>query len=322
MRFLKILLLSVPLVVLISACADGFDDDFGELAQIQSSGFDWPRTVTSAAGTLVRNTPAEKILTLSAGHDEIVFELLEGDTGRLVGISSVTPSYSNIMDRVGDLTPVSKNTEQILALDPDVVIVDAFTTADFIRQLQTVGIAVFQTEHDGANFNIDNILTLGYLLGLEDAAQRLVASINERIAYIADNLPTDTAPQVLLASKFEQIWASGSGSTGGNILDAIGISNAAAVVPANNGTISIESIAHFAPDVILINGGGAPFRAELLEHDALAGVPAVASMRVEVVDERYTNLLSHWNVCAAEQFAAIVFPAQFGNLAVCESFLP
>jgi len=301
-------------------------DDLENLPQIVSDTLDWPRTLESPAGEIVRDGPAERILTLSAGHDEMVFELLGYDTSRLVGVGSATPFFSNIGDRVGDLTPVGKDVEQILTLNPDIVIVDQFTDAAFVSQLQAVNIPVFQTTHDrDDDFGVSNLLTLGYLLGLEDEAAALVETLRARIATVADaaaQTPVDARPKSLVVSNYTQIWASGDGSTAGNILDALALPNVAAAVPSNDGTISVESIASFNPEAILINGGADPeaFRTELLEDAALANVPAIADEQIFLLNGAYAGSLSHWNVCALEQAAKFIFDDALADLEVCAPF--
>lgn len=301
-------------------------DDLENLPQIVSDTLDWPRTLESPAGEIVRDGPSERILTLSAGHDEMVFELLNYDASKLVGVGSATPFFSNIGDRVGDLTPVGKDVEQILTLNPDIVIVDQFTDAAFVSQLQAVNIPVFQTTHDlDDDFGVSNLLTLGYLLGLEDEAAALVETLRARIATVTDaaaQTPVDARPNSLVVSKFMQIWASGDGSTAGNILDALELPNVAADVPFDDGFISVESIASFNPYAILINGGADPeeFRTELLEDAALANVPAIADEQIFILNGAYAGTLSHWNVCALEQAAKFIFADALADLEVCAPF--
>ena len=298
-----------------------FANHFAELEPISSTSLDWPRTLTSPAGDISLAGPSQRILTLSVGHDEMVLALLEGDTTRMAGVGSATPDFSNIGMEVAGLTPVGKEVESVLALEPDIVILDRFTQLDFIQQLNAAGITTFQTVDDDVDFNIPNLLLLGYMLGQEREAVNIVEQLRTRIAAVADLAP-DPPASTLIVSKFIDIWAQGDGSSGGKILDAVGAINSAAEVPANNGTITVEAIASFNPDVILLDGGGEPFAEELTTHPALATITAVENDRVHIVNGTYYSTLSHWVVCGVEQAAVTITPELSSEIEVCPPLEP
>ena len=295
--------------------------DFTQLEQIASDGFEWPRELISNDQSLILDEPPQRVLSLSVGHDEILFELLEDPAARIVAVGSATPGYSNIGDLVEGYPTVGRDVEQLLELDPDIIILDIYAQRDFIDQLEAVGLTVFQTSQDDQDFNIPNILTLGYLLGVEDRATQLVNNINERLDYITNATPSSDTDkvEVALLSKYSDIWASGAGSTGGNIIDAAGATNAAAEVSPINGQISFESILRFDPAVIAVFGAPG-FREELLNEPSLANVRAIRDQRVYVVTDTYYSSLSHWTVCGIEQIAKLVYPDQLNDLAVCKPF--
>ena len=293
-----------------------FNSNFSSLEQIRSSSFSWPRTLSSPAGEVSVDGPAQRILTLSAGHDEMVLALLGNDTSRLAGVGSATPAFSNIGALVEGLPAVGKDAEQVLALEPDIVILDRFTQADFAAQLTTLGLKVFQTTLDDQDFNIPNILLLGYLLGQEQNALRLVEQLRERLDAVAQDAPAAPLRGVIL-SKYQSIWANGDGSTGGHILAAAGIANAAAAVPADNGFVSLEAVAEFNPDVILVSAGGQAFIDEISGHPALAPVPAVRNGRIHEVTPLYYSSLSHWTVCGVEEAAKTAYAQRLAQLEVC-----
>lgn len=300
-------------------CGSVSFSQFSDIEQIQSESLAWPRTLTSQAGEITVSGPSERILTLSAGLDEIVYALLNGDTTRMVGVSSATHEYSNIGDEVAELTAVGKDAERVLSLSPDIVIVDSFTDVEFTDQLTRLGLKVFQTSMEESNYNLDGVLTLGYLLGLEESATELVDTVNSRLEVIQDNLPSESKSG-LVTSKYTQIWASGGGSTGDTILSALNLANSAAEVRADNGFVTLESLALFSPDVIFINGGGDAFRDELLQSDVLAQVPAAVNEDIYLINDRYSSVISHWNLCAVEEIAKLIYPEQFAELVVCSPF--
>ena len=64
--------------------------------------------------------------------------------------------------------------------------------------------------------------------------------------------------------------------------------------------------------------GGTALREELLAAPALAGVPAVASGQVVVVQPRYYTTLSHWNVRGIEETARLLYPDRFAGVSFAD----
>ena len=207
---------------------------------------------------------------------------------------------------------------------PDVVVVSRYTKADLVALLREAGVPVVRTAlENSAAGNIPNLLLLGYLFGVEERALQLTAEIEERIALVTERVPPPgdrSALAVLAIARFaDTIYAAGGGSTEGGIIETAGAANAAARAGIDgHRTVSIESLAALAPDVILITqpaeSGGTALRDELLAAPALAAVPAVASGRVLVVESRYYTTLSHWNVRGIEETARLLYPDRFSDV--------
>ena len=150
---------------------------------VDSSNLGWPREVETSEGVLSIEGPPQRIHTLSLGHDEIIAALI--GPGRFSGIGSFTANatYSNIAAEVGDLKKVKRDAEEVLGLDPDLVIASKFSKADLVDLIKESGVPVARTALESSTTgNIPNILLLGYMLGAEDRALALIGEINRRIA--------------------------------------------------------------------------------------------------------------------------------------------
>lgn len=317
-------------VLLAGAAASGFADSYPAVAGIVDvSNRGWPREVDSSEGRVRLEAPPQRILALSLGHDEMLLALVGRNRLAGVGPFAADPTYSNVAGLVAGLdTLASTDPEEILAMRPDVVVVSRYTKADLVALIKETGVPVVRTAlENSAAGNIPNILLLGYLLGAEERALELVAEIEDRLGVVAERVAAPggsagdpSAPAVLAIARYsDTIYAAGGGSTEGGIIKTAGAVNAAARGGIDgHQTVSIESVAALAPDVILITqpaeSGGTALRDELLAAPALAAVPAVASGRVLVVAPRYYTTLSHWNVRGIEETARLLYPDRFDGV--------
>ena len=284
----------------------------------------WPREVEVADEVISIEEPPMRVLAYSLGHDEILLALMNADRFAAVGPFTGDPAYSNVSDLAEGLTTFESGVENVLAANPDLVLVSRYTEADVVDLIKEAGVTVARTVLDGsASGNIANILLIGYMLGVEERALELVAEIQGKLDFVAERVPPlgdAERPSVIATTKYaDSIYVAGSDTTEGGIVEAGGGINAAArdgVV--SHQTVSIESIAAMSPDVILIaqpvEYGANEYRNELLAHPALADVPAIINNEVHVVDSRQYTTLSHWNVRGIEQTALLLYPDQFGDV--------
>ena len=310
-------------VLLCGAAAGAFGDGYPAVAGIVDAGNrGWPREIDTNEGRVRLAAPPQRILALSLGHDEMLLALVGRERLAGVGPFAADTTYSNVAGLVAGLDTLPSNApEAILAMRPDLIVVSRYTKADLVELIKETGVPVVRTAlENSAAGNIPNILLLGYLLGVEQRALELVAEIEGRIAAVAGRVPAagDPAmPAVLAIARFsDTIYAAGGRTTEGGIIEAAGGVNAAARGGIDgHQTVSIESLAALAPEVILITQpaemGGTALHDELTAAPALAAIPAVASGRVLVVAPRYYTTLSHWNVRGIEETARLLYPDRF-----------
>ena len=283
----------------------------------------WPREIETPDGVIQIMEPPKRILSYSLGHDEMVLAIVATDRIAAVGRFTADPAYSNIADFASNLPIYEKGVENVLAADPDLVIVSNYTDADIIKLIQEAGVTVVRPAlESSAEGNIPNILLIGYMLGVEERALELAAEIEDRLSLVTDRVPQpadDSRPVVLALTKYsDKIYAAGEGTTEGGIIETAGGVNAAAAEGlSSHKEISLESILAMNPDVILVTQpplfGGVEFRDEILGNPILAEIPAVADEMVHLVDSRKYTTLSHWNVRGIENTALLLFPEMFSE---------
>ena len=291
---------------------------------VDPTNFGWPRSVETSEGVITLDTRPMRIHSLSLGHSEILAALV--DFNRLTAVYSffVDEEQSNIAELSSDALMIGFDPEEVLALDPEVIIASSFTNADTVALMTGAGIPIARAAlEDSALGNVPNILLMGYLVGAEAEAIELADELIARMQFISDGLASDKQPRVLSVSKWTSAFAAGSGSTEGGIIEQAGGINAAADSGIEgHQQVSIESIAAINPDVIIVPqplDAANTFIAELTSSAALAEVPAVKNGEIYYVSPRYHTTLSHWNVRGIEGLATLLFPSHFSGV-VFEEF--
>ena len=286
---------------------------------VDPTNFGWPRSIETSEGVITLDAPPMKIHSLSLGHSEILAALVDFD--RLTAVYSffVDEEQSNIAELSSDSLMIGFDPEEVVALEPEVIIASSFTNADTVALMTGAGIPIARAALENSPVgNVPNILLMGYLVGAEVKAIELADELISRMQFISDVLDSDTQPRVLSVSKWTSAFAAGSGSTEGRIIEQAGGINAAADLGIEgHQQVSIESIAAINPDVIIVPqplDGANTFIAELTSSAVLAEVPAVKNGEIYYVPPRYHTTLSHWNMRGIEDLATLLFPSHFSGV--------
>ncbi len=316
---------STPAATVMAAATAEVADQFDKTRFVDISGiidptnFGWPRSIETSEGVITLDSPPQKIHSLSLGHSEILAALIDFD--RLTAVYSffVDEEQSNIAKLSADHKMIGFDPEEVIALEPDVIIASRFTNADTVALLKSAGIPVARASLESTALgNIPNILLMGYMFGAEARAIELADEIEARMQFISDVLVSDAKPRVLSVSKWTSAFAAGSGTTEGGIIEQAGGINAAADSGIEgHQQVSIESIAAISPDVIIVPqplDSANVFIEELTSSPALAEIPAVKNGAIYYVPPRYHTTLSHWNVRGIERLATLLYPSLFSGV--------
>ena len=283
---------------------------------VDPSNFGWPREVEGLNGIVGIPFKPRRIITASVGHDEMTLAIVPLDRLVAVGASSKNPTYSNVAELLQEKAEISRDPETLISQAPDIIVTSPFFSADGVAALSKAGIPVIQTElKQGPEGRINNILLMGYIYGEEERAVAFATEVRERHeALIALTGQVETRPRVLALTQFgDKIWTAGADSTEGGVITAAGGLNAAAEagIEGNEAT-SLEGVIAMNPEVIVIpqpvEFGAEEFRQSLLDHEALAELPAVKNEAIYLVEGKHFTTLSFWNIRGAEDLARILWP--------------
>jgi iron complex transport system substrate-binding protein len=288
---------------------------------LEPSNFGWPRTVETSTGVIEITSRPERVYSLSLGHAEIIAALRGGEV--LVATASFfkDPGTSASFEEFAGSPDAGSDPEEVIGLDPEIVIASAFTSADLIEQLTAVGVTVLRADlEDSALGNVPNILLLGYMMGAEDRAIELANEVTSRVEFISETVEANAParPRAVAMSRWSDIYVAGEGSTEGGIIAAAGGVNAASEDGiVSHQVVGIEGIAAMNPDIIILTqpkDSALAFAEELYSDPVLADVPAVKNRKIVYGDPTIFTTLSHWNVRGIEESAKIFYPEIFGDV--------
>lgn len=277
---------------------------------------EWPRTLVDGLGTEVTLEAApQNIVSLSLGVDEILLPLLGPDRFAAVTALSQDPGISNVVtiaNQVENTIVSAQDTEQIIALEPDIVFAATFTAPEVLQQLRDAGLTVFATDYSvGFDAIRENIRLLGQVVGDEDGAEALIASMDADIASVQQAVG---APELATRALFltPGFYTSGTNSTIEEVITAAGgVDIAAAAGTDQFAALSEEFIIEQDPDVILLSGW-TPYDPTFVEtfmtNPAFSSLSAIANGRVYVANDAHLSSVSQYISEAVADVAAYLYP--------------
>jgi iron complex transport system substrate-binding protein len=266
----------------------------------------FPRTVKDAFGDpLTLNTPPKRIVSQTLGTDEILFAICPRD--RIAGITEVAfnDTYSKIVDEAkASGIKTIYGPEDILALKPDLVFIASYSRAEMATLLRAAHAPVYRfSNFDRIEDIANNVRQLGYLIGEDAAAARVVNDMNERL--------TRARARAAASGRHPRIMTyDGSGYTAGNntlfddvIRQAGGVNVSAEHGAKGYGRVSAEQILEWQPEYLICGakaGDEDIIRRRLMDNPAIATSTAVKSGRLILMDTRVFMTTSHHVVTAVE----------------------
>lgn len=253
----KMLALVLALCLGLAACGQQGSADSSATTPETTPHESGPRTITDVTGRDVEiPETVDRVVVLSAGECEIVYALGAGDL--VVGRGE----YCNYPAEAQDVTAVQSgaetNVEQIIALEPQVVIMSAMDqTEEQIAALETAGIAVILSTETNIDGVYASIRVIGEALNCQDAAEETVASMQATFdklredAALQSNTPSAYPTVYFEVSPLEYgLWTAGSNTFMDEIAQMLGLTNIFSDVDGW-AQISEEQVIERNPDYIV-----------------------------------------------------------------------
>ena len=273
----------------------------------------WPRIITINGKEIIIPEKPDKLLTISLGHDEVLFGISSND--QIVGTTTFAQEEgSNIFDKAKGLPTITNDPESIIALEPDLIFADSYASVDLIDALEDIGIIVVQTPlNNDLEGRKNDIWLMAYITGNLKSAKLLINNIDNKVKILKDLADNDEKvnKRVLTLSWWDAYWAAGIGSTEDSIIRLAGATNLAAENNLeSNTTIEKELLISMNPEIIIItqsvNWGGKDFYEQLFLDETLSSIDTINNKNVYLVDSNLWSTLSYWNIKGSEELVKIL----------------
>jgi len=194
--------------------------------------------------------PAERIVALTASDCEIVFALGAGDL--LVGRGEYCDYPAEVFAIPSVESGGNTNIEQILALNPDVVVMSSMAqTEEQVKQLEDAGVAVVVSDAQDIEGVYTAIELLGGLLGKDAEADKIISDMKAGFAEIEANKLDGTQTVYFEVSPLQWgLWTAGTGTFMNEIAEMVGLRNCFSDL-SGWAQISEEQVLERNPDYIV-----------------------------------------------------------------------
>lgn len=215
--------------------------------------------------------PPRRIVSLNLCIDPIVLDLVPRDRIQALSWVSSDPNVSPIVDRIEGIRLVRGTAEEVLALEPDLVLAGAYTTPATVDLLRRLGRRV---EVIPLAATIDDVRTVIHAVAAAVSepkhGEAMVADFDRRLA---QSQPQSSARPEGVIYQANSI-VSPAGSLAAAALEAAGFTNAADRTKLSAGErMALETLVLTPPDLIALGQQSTTYRtpvADNLRHPALA----------------------------------------------------
>lgn len=266
-------------------------------------------TFSVYAGAREKDCP-KKIVSVTLASDEILVDLLE-DKGRIAGLTYLSDdiSISNIAQKTGGIPKVHANLEQIVELNPDLVITANYLGSDFIELLRKADLNVMVLDDANDIDSIErNIMMIGKAVCEKRNAGKLVKKMNDEIDEIRSTDKDEQRPRVMFYS------APGFTAGPNSLIDEI-ISIAGGVNAfkgnsfVRSSKVSLEYIIRADPDVIILSSFSPEdpgFEKRFMENPAVKQTTAYRDHHIYTIQGRYIISSSQYIIKGIKKLSQLI----------------
>ncbi|MBE5782310.1 MAG: ABC transporter substrate-binding protein [Clostridiales bacterium] len=242
-------------------------------------------TVTDAFGReVILEGPITRIVALEPSDCEILYALGCGDA--LVGRGEYCDYPSSVMEVTAVQSGANMNLEEILVLDPQLVIMcDISYMDEQVSLLEQNGVKVISTEANNIAEVYDAIDLIGRVMGKEAEAERLVADMQAAFADIAAKSEKNNKTIYFEVMPLEWgLWSAGTGTFMHELAEICGMQNAFADIEGWQ-AISQEQVMERNPDyIVLVTGMGETAVDEVMGREGWGDINAIKNGKVYNAD--------------------------------------
>lgn len=188
-------------------------------------------SVTDMAGhTVILEEVPQRILALSPSDCEILWAIGAGE--QIIGRGSDCDWPKEILELPAVVSGANMNLEQVIAMDPDVVLMSRITQTQAQKDaLEAAGITVIYSDAHDNNETLAGVYSamamLGTVAGRDAEAEKLIDDTKNLFTRLKDTIPEGSKKTVYFeVSPLEYgLWTAGPGTFMHEISDLLGVEN-------------------------------------------------------------------------------------------------
>jgi iron complex transport system substrate-binding protein len=242
------------------------------------------RTVTDELGRVV-NVPdhPHRLICLAPSVADDVYAI--GAGADVIAVSDYTkyPPEARKKPSVG--LPLNPAMETIVSLHPDLILGSGDSKySETLSRLDRLHIPVFMVSTHGIDGIYKSILSLGMVLGREQAAQQVVANLRSREAAIRARVAGKPVVNLFMPIWYDPIMTIGKSAY---ITEMIAIAGGHSVtddIPQEWPQVSLEAIVARAPEALLLEKGSGMSLEAVRNRPGWQYLPAIRNHRIYYVD--------------------------------------
>jgi iron complex transport system substrate-binding protein len=278
-----------------------------------------PLTFTDGLGRDIKLAgPAQRIVSLAPSNTEILFAVGAGK--QVVGADDFSdyPSEAASLPKIGSLQ--KQNTEQIVALKPDLVLAAEINSQDQVKALTDLGLTVYYLSNPKTLEDMyTNLEIVANLTGHEQETAKLIESLKARVAAVDEKIKGATTKPVVFyeldSTDPAKPWTAGAGSFVDGLITRAGGVNLTTVAGIKDAypQVSVEQIVSTDPDLILLGDatwGGVTAEA-VAQRPGWEKLKAVAGKQIYPFDDNIVSRPGPRLVDGLEALAKLLHPELF-----------
>lgn len=212
----------------------------------------YPLTLTDATGEEVTfEAEPTKLVSLIPSETEILFAVGAGDEVLAVDDFSDYPAETANLPKLGS-TYSGLNLEQLIALQPDVIFINATLQAQVAQELRDQGLTVFASSPKTVGEIIEAINTIGVILNNQEQAQAVTNEMISKLEFVKEKVSNVEPKQVY--AEYSAGWSFGAGEFANDLISLAGGEN---IFADQTGwfEVSPEEVIKRNPEVIFYTAG-------------------------------------------------------------------
>lgn len=302
-----VILLAVLLITsMVAGCQNNNGDNLSDNNQSQM-------TTDLLGNEIVLPTKTDKIISLGTSNTDILVAL--GLTDHLSAIDSYSTSIEGVPQNLLQFDMMKPDTEQIIALDADIVFVTGMSNIDggedIFKPIRDAGVCVVAIPSANSIDEIKkSILFIGEIVDKSKEAEMIIKSMESEIDKVkeASNSVTTKKKVYFEIASEPTLCTFGQDTFINEMLEIVGAEN---VFAQQSGWVNVseESIINANPDVIFTNCDYIEDpTGKILKRNGWESIQAIKEKQVYYIDKNASSLSSHNIVIALKQMAKALYP--------------